>query len=375
MFSYTYSSTYSYYCGYYSFDFTTTSSPAYKWRINPTSSNAPYLGEPWSKMTVGRVKISGNEKWVGFIGGGYNASDCSGGGSCDTRGKGFYVIDLSSGNVLWSYTRANTTTMTYSIPATPAIVDTDNDGFIDTAYVGDLEGNIWRLKFCTSSQGSSCNTSNWSGGKLYNASGGGEGLRPVYSSATVAKDTSGNLWIYWATGNKSEPTAASTNEKVFGIKDNDRTTTYTLSNFENVTSVTNQCDDLTKNGWYINFTGNEKALSDITVFGGVVYFTTYTSDTTNSNLCARSGTSRLYAINYQNCTGMFSEGARSVSLGSGIASSPIISLKPGTAVPADLYVTTSGGSGTDAVTTRIDFNPPFLSNRTNMLFWKDKRVQ
>ncbi|OGW19002.1 MAG: hypothetical protein A2077_01325 [Nitrospirae bacterium GWC2_46_6] len=380
-FSSTYdSSTYSYYCGYYAFDFTTTSSPTYKWRINPTSSNAAYLGEPWSKMGVGRVKISGNEKWVGFIGGGYNDSNCSGGGSCDTRGKGFYAIDLNNGDVLWSYTRANTTTMTYSIPATPGIVDTDNDGFIDTAYVGDLEGNIWRFKFCTKSaitDGTCTGTAHWSGGKLYNASGGGEGLRPVYSSATVTKDASGNLWIYWASGNKSEPTATSTNEKVFGIKDNDRTTTYTLSNLENVTSVSSQCnnDDLTKVGWYINFTGNEKALSDITVFGGVVYFTTYTSDTTNSNLCARSGTSRLYAVSYQNCAGMFSEGARSVSLGSGIASAPFISLKPGTAVPADLYVTTSGGSGTDAVTTRIDFNPPFLSNRTNMLFWKDKRVQ
>jgi Tfp pilus tip-associated adhesin PilY1 len=373
-FSSTYSSTYQYYCGYYAFDFTNTLSPVYKWRINPTSSNAPYLGDPWSRMVIGRVKISGNEKWVGFIGGGYNASDCSGGGSCDTRGKGFYAIDLSNGNILWSYTRADNTTMAYSIPAHPAIVDTDNDGFIDTAYVGDLGGNMWRFKFCTSGQGSSCSTADWSGGLLYNASGGGEGLRPVYNSATIAKDASGNLWVYWATGDKTDPTAPSTNEKVLGIKDNDRTTTYTLSNLNNVTSAVQQCNSETDNGWYINFTGKEKALSDITIFGGVVYFTTYVPST-SANACEQAGTSRLYAINYQNCSGMLSGGARSIDIGVGIASAPIISLKPGGSLPVDLYVTVSGGAGQDASTTRVDFNPPTLSSRSNMLYWKDRRVQ
>ncbi|MEW6740472.1 MAG: pilus assembly protein [Nitrospirota bacterium] len=373
-FSSTYSSTYSYYCGYYAFDFTSTTSPVYKWRINPTSSNAPYLGDPWSRMVVGRVKISGNEKWVGFIGGGYNTADCAGGGSCDTRGKGFYVVDLSNGNILWSYTRADNTTMAYSIPAHPAIVDTDNDGFIDTAYVGDLGGNMWRFKFCTSGQGSSCSTTNWSGGLLYNASGGGEGLRPVYSSATVAKDASGNLWVYWATGDKTDPTAPSTNEKVLGIKDNDRTTTYTLSNLNNVTSAVQQCNSETDNGWYINFTGREKALSDITIFGGVVYFTTYVPST-SASACEQAGISRLYAINYQNCTGVLEGGARSIDIGVGIASAPIISLKPGGGLPVDLYVTVSGGAGQDASTTRVNFNPPTLSNRTNILYWKDRRVQ
>ena len=34
------------------------------------------------------------------------------------------------------------------IPGFPAIVDRDNDGFIDTAYVGDLAGNLWKFTFC-----------------------------------------------------------------------------------------------------------------------------------------------------------------------------------------------------------------------------------
>jgi len=62
---------------------------------------------------------------------GYNY--CNGSNCSDNRGKGFFVVDLSNGNIIWS-----STGMTYSIPASPAMADTDADGFIDTVYVGDL---------------------------------------------------------------------------------------------------------------------------------------------------------------------------------------------------------------------------------------------
>jgi Tfp pilus tip-associated adhesin PilY1 len=53
------------------------------------------------------------------------------------KGKGFYVIDLADGSVLWSYTNSNDSSMQYSFPAHPGIVDYDSDGYIDTAYIGD----------------------------------------------------------------------------------------------------------------------------------------------------------------------------------------------------------------------------------------------
>lgn len=373
-FSATYSSTYSNFCGYYTFDFTEPLTPQYKWRIAPTSLNAPYLGEPWSRMVIGRVKYGGNERWVGFIGGGYNAANCAGGGSCDTRGKGFFVIDLRTGSVLWSYTRADNSSMEYSVPAPPAIVDTDNDGYVDTAYIGDLGGNIWRLKFCTSSQMASCSsTSSWSGGLLFNATGSqGEGARPVFNAPTVARDRSGNLWVYWSTGDKTDPTAASTNEKVMGAKDNDRTKVYSLNDFENVTSEQNQCNSTIK-GWYINFTGREKALSDIVVFGGVVYFTTYIPSEGGS-ACDQAGTSKFYAINYETCDGALANGARSISIGVGIASGPVVTIGPD-GKTVTLYVTLSGGAGLSGGT----IIPPGLSflpsPSANMLYWKDRRVR
>ncbi|MCJ7494899.1 MAG: hypothetical protein MUP68_11790, partial [Deltaproteobacteria bacterium] len=66
---------------------------------------------------------------------------------------------------------------------------------------------------------------------------------------------------------------------------------------------------------------------------------------------------------------------RSLTIGTGIATTPVISFKPLGAMPPDLYVTVSGGAGTNASTTRINFDPPTLSNRTNILYWKDRRLE
>ena len=66
---------------------------------------------------------------------------------------------------------------------------------------------------------------------------------------------------------------------------------------------------------------------------------------------------------------------RSVVLGVGIPSAPVISLKPGSQPVPDLYVTVSGGAGMGASTMRADINPVSPSNRTNLLYWRDRRLQ
>ncbi|HOJ52414.1 MAG TPA: PilC/PilY family type IV pilus protein [Syntrophales bacterium] len=385
----TYSSGTPYFCGYYAFNMNDSLNPSFLW-VGPTFSDAstaaslgPYLGDPWSKMMVGRVKVwdggEEKEKWVGFIGAGYNAGDCAGGGGCDTRGKGFFVIDLNDGKILWSYTRLNNSNMNYSLPATPAIVDTDNDGFIDTVYIGDLGGNMWRFKLCRSADiYNKCTYTNWSGGMLFDSSTGN--IRPIYTSAAVARDTSGNLWVYWGTGDKTDPTAPNAQEHFYGIKDLDRTSTYRLSDIDNITSPTQTYNpnSTDKVGYRLQLTGQgEKILSDPTVFGGVVYFTTFTPASGNDP-CEQAGTASLYGINY--VTGgaaltTASGTARSMVIGTGIPSAPVVSLKPGGGSTPDIYVTTSGGTGISASTQRVNITPPGAANKTNMLYWRDRRIR
>jgi type IV pilus assembly protein PilY1 len=389
----TYDSTYSYYCGYYAFDLTNTAAipSSYYWHLGGTTkisaTDGPYLGAPWSKMVVGRVRYNSGgqeyEKWVGFISGGYNISNCSGGGACgvcDCRGKGFYVVDLSNGGILWSYSYGNDANMKYSMPATPAIVDTDQDGFIDTVYVGDLGGNMWRFNFCqaadmlTSIHPNSCGISgqtvNWTGGRLYRSAT----VQPIFTKATVVPDDQQNLWVYWGTGNKEMPKDTTTSDTLFGVKDNDRSTTYASGNLKNISTAgqTYNTGD-SQDGFYINLPGTgEKMLSDPTVFGGVVYFATYTPPTGSGDLCSQGGTSSLYGLSYTSGNGAFGGSSRSLPLGAGIASSPIMSMRSGSNI-ADMYVTLSGGSGISASTQRT--LSASVGSMINIFYWRDRRIQ
>lgn len=383
--SVTYSASYPHYCGYYALDVTGTSctassgsctppQPTYMWRLGGTSgipaAYGPYLAEPWSKFRMGKVLIGGNEKWVGFVGGG--------GGTDNSKGNGFFVVDLSNGNILWGFTHANNAAMDYGLVATPSPVDTDNDGFIDTVYIGDRGDNMWRFKFCRASDGATCNTGNWTGGMLFDSSAGSS-IRPIFTTATVAYDDQQNLWVYFGTGDKNDPTAPNAQEKFVGLKDNDRSTTYNYGNLENITSTSSIAVG-TGDGWYMNLPGNgEKILADPTVYGGVVYFTTYTPPT-GGDPCAQGGTANLYGVNYTTGAGEIDTGSgdsRTVGggVGSGIPSAPIVSLKPGSSLTPDLYVTTSGGGGTGANTQRVNFNPNSPALRNQLRFWHDMRVQ
>jgi Tfp pilus tip-associated adhesin PilY1 len=364
-----YSASYPYYCGYHALDITnTTAAPTYRWRLNPTAAQAPYLGEPWSKIYVGRVKINGSEKWVGFMGGGQNLSSCTG-TDCDKRGKGFYVIDLADGTILWSYTRANdATNMNYALPGTPAMVDTDNDGYVDRVYIGDLGGTMWRFKFCSYSSGASCNTANWTGGRLFTGTAGA-----VYSIPSVARDAKGNLWVFWGTGDRVDVTGTTAANKFYAVKDADAASPRVLADLINVTSAT-YTDSDTRKGWYVSLAGTgEKVLSDSAVFHGVVYFTSFTPDAGGAGTCSSGGTGLLYGIDFVGGTGVMPSGAKSKSLGGGVPSSPVLSYNPSTNQP-DIFVTSSSAIG--GVHSRpIDIVPAAMSNRANILLWRDRRIQ
>jgi hypothetical protein len=374
-FSPVYSASYPYYCGYYALDVTNTLNPQYLWHLGGTTAinaaQAPYLGDPWSKMMPGKVLIGGKERWVGFIGGGYNATDCQKftcGVNCDCRGKGFFIVDIKDGIIIKSFTLADDARMKYGLPATATILDADNDGFIDTAYIGDLGGNIWRFKLCTKADGLGCNDGSWQQTLFFDSSSGV--IRPIYTMPAAAIDKMGNLWIYWGSGDKNDPTAPNAQEKFYAVKDNDRTTTYNINDLDNITAAGqtyDNTDPLAKAGYYIDITGGgEKILADPVVFGGVVYFTTYEPPVNKP--CEQTGVASLYGVKYTSGGGVF-PGGRSMTIGQGIASSPVVSTGQG-ASTSDIYVTTSsGGVG------RVPFNPPGGGRRTQMLYWRDQRLQ
>jgi Tfp pilus tip-associated adhesin PilY1 len=379
-FSNNYDATYQYYCGYWAMNITNTYSPSYLWKITPTAAQAPYLGDPWSKMYIGRMLINGSEKWVGFIGGGHNLSNltiCAGdptAADCDKRGKGLFAIDLANGSVLWSVTHLTEGSMEYAFPAAPALLDNDRDGFIDRAYIGDLGGNMWRLKFCTPSDGSSCNTANWTVNRLFNGSGTSSSARPIYNIAAIAKDGASNIWVYWGTGDKVNSTDTTQRDLFVAIKDTDSVSTRTIGNLQDVSADGSVYNDPAKYGWYVQMPAGtgEKILAEPTVFGGAVWFTSWVPPV-GTDPCGQAGTSNLYGLDFGNGSAGIDNGSggkvRSLSLGAGMATAPTFSLNPNGG--SDIYITQSGGTGVD---TKWRPGPGGAGGANRILYWRDTRL-
>ena len=365
-----------YYCGYHALDITDTLIPKVGWRINPTASQAPYLGDPWSRMVIRRVRIGADEKWVGFIGGGHKVSSCSGAADCDARGKGFFVVDLATGSILWSFNRNSLGggAMNHALPAAAAVIDSDMDGFADRAYVGDLGGNIWRFSFCKASDGDGCTTANWKGSLFFQRDGN---TGPVYYAPAVARDVAGNIWVYWGTGDRLEPLAPKAgNDGFFGVRDLGKSTPLTSGNLQDISGATQQFTELhTKDGWYILLGGKgEKALANPTVFGGVVYFTTYTPDSGGGDPCEQAGTAKLYGISYIDGAGSFTDGERSTYLGKGISSVPLVSAGA-EAGKGGMFGWVSGGSSASGTPWKGSPTLKWPENRTHLLHWRDARIR
>ena len=397
-----------YYCGYYALDFTNapTALPSLLtvgsniWTLNPNGQMiGQYLGEPWSQVTVGRVRINGNETWVGFIGGGYDGVSCTSSRPvANQRGKAVVVFDLKTGNVLWSYhwnaannPNVGNNAMGYAIAAPVAVVDTDNDGFVDRAFVGDIGGNMWQFKFCMKADGNNCNTSNWQGSLLLARRSDGNNY-PIYTEASISKDNQNNLWVFWGTGDKVYPANLSNpGAYVYGVMpcsdSSGNPIACSISNL--ISSPTSYCisENTNTQGWYMQLTAPKQVLASPFTLSGYLFFTVFTPQA-GSNSCTLTGKSKIYGISIntgaaQYCSvgaGAFSGGATNVTIGTGIASQPIISIGPG---GMNIHVSTSGAGGQNGSTVEITgpgtgtgidnvlSHPPHSS----LIYWKDNKLQ
>ncbi len=409
----TYSAATPYYCGYYALDVTdsvTSSRPTLMWTLQPNAAEKPYIGEPWSKMQIGRVKIAGNERWVGFIGGGLAGSG--------DAGKGFFVVDLKDGTIIWRYTRAQNAEMNFPAPAAPTAVDTDNDGFADTVYMGDMGGNMWRFRLCprddnnpgcgAASYPSSCTTANWTGSLLFRSTSAERGSestsKQIFTQAVVTRDPAKFYWVYWGTGEYNDPITRpddsnDTKNRIYAVKENKEFTgTYTSANLKNITNsvycYSAQTEGCTiadsQNGWYINLSTNpltisdpggytinnpvgEKMISAPALFGGMLLFPTYLPQQGEDTACGQAGHSFLYKLDYLTGSGKADDGHRVDYMGIGTASGPTFSYQPGYG-SVDIYGTVSGGAGTSARTQSLG-KAPSTSSITNILYWKDRRLK
>ncbi|MBI2839412.1 MAG: hypothetical protein HYX75_13945 [Acidobacteria bacterium] len=151
--------------GFWCIDVTDPFNPTQLWDTDEhwTSTEQETLGLTYSTPRIGKIKILDagipTTKYVAFAGSGFhharessaadpNEANCGDGDCSDNRGRTFYIIEMETGDLLYSYLTddvADPLDNENKLLGGVTIVDENLDGFIDDAYVGDLEGRIWKF--------------------------------------------------------------------------------------------------------------------------------------------------------------------------------------------------------------------------------------
>jgi type IV pilus assembly protein PilY1 len=346
---------------YFALDITDTLKPKYLWEFphpgDPKISDYNdflnnILGQSWSEPVIGKVKIEkgGNlvERWVAFIGGGFDPSE-----KIDkdaTIGRAFFVVDIKTGEIIWqfSYDKDDPVKkwMNHALPASPTVVDTNLDGYVDKVYIGDMGGQVWIFDV-SFNELTKKSDSLWAGKRLFKAPKGGSEKHNIYYAPAVAFDNNGIPWVYFGTGDREDPKDfKNERERFYAVKD-DGSGNYPRDEGD-LKDVTLDKDntfavDATKKGWYIKLEKSgkqlEKVLAKPAVFNRLLYFTTYTY-TQSADPCAVAGVSKKYVVEFLSGGGALNVDdmsdilnppsdfvhKRSQEIGSGAPSAPVITV-------------------------------------------------
>lgn len=281
---------------YHALDVTDTTYPSFLWTFTDSK-----MGESWSEPAIGKVKMpDGTEKLVAFVGGGYDTAQNN------NSGKAFFVIDLATGAKLWEYFKDGVADdrqhMNFSLAANPTAADLNNDGFIDSVYIDDIGGQLWKFDVTAGTLSGGLVT-NWTGKRLFAAAPSQANPPPageyypaqaIYAPPALAFDANGNLWVFFGTGDRNHPNNTSAN-RFYGVKDNTTMTNGSALTESSLVDVTSGTGTVVQ-GWFFRLAGDEKVVAAADVFAKTVFFSTFTP--TSAVACGSGGgTAKLYAVN------------------------------------------------------------------------------
>jgi type IV pilus assembly protein PilY1 len=377
---------------YYALDVTNPVAPQYLWKISPDMADYTELGQTWSTPSIGKITYGAGEKWVAFIGGGYdtNEDNDNPNSSLNSKGRAIYVVDMLTGSLVrrFSVSDPGYSTMTYSIPTdTTAKIDMNGDGKIDRLYVGDMGGRIWRFDI------GDPNPSNWTGKIIFQSNPGRDGTtgRKIFYPPEVTLEYDGGNYemLFFGTGDREHPKGASTVDRLYALKDRNPSSPLTENLADGLVDVT---QDLlqdptytgdksairnslrTGNGWFILLVNSgEKSLSLPIVFNKNAYFATFspTAEGAGGDPCyVGEGTARVYIVEYTTGNAVFNLDLTN-DLGGPVISKTDRSEVIGTGVPSGVIVTFISGQavGYIGVGGGVD-RPPVTGRQYEQRYWR-----
>jgi hypothetical protein len=308
--------------------------------------NTAKMGETWSRPVVGRIKVlnggSTLDKYVAIFGGGYDKDfklsppdtvvDA-------TVGREFYIVDVETGQILYKAVDGKdgggATFKFAPMPAAPTVVDYNDDGYLDIAYIGDVLGQMWRIDL-TPDATVTPKRGDLVAGLLTGyqpfllfRTDPANSIQPIFLEAAAIYLSGGprpTLGVAFGTGDRANLELPSPNSsRFYFVVDANQTTTATQENLRNITPgapapggvpgpSNSGCNTSPCTGYYLDFlTRDEKTTS--TVFSTLGYLTLVTftppGGAGSSNACATEGNSigyRFFFLNGQAQVGYHTNG-------------------------------------------------------------------
>ena len=174
----------------------------------------------------------------------------------------------------------STQPFTAPMTGTPAVYPSNVGAIADHAYVGDADGQLWRIDL------SEQTPAQWSVGLAWDAYiDSSTAKREIIELAPVlSRDALGNVVIELATGNQTLLTAQNTDTRVWSLT-------------ETPSQAVGQKWNVSQN-WYIPFAaGTQRITGPMEVFNGVLYFATYSPQPTGSNVCSPNSAA-VWGVDY-----------------------------------------------------------------------------
>jgi type IV pilus assembly protein PilY1 len=169
------------------------------WEVSNETEGFTNLGTAIGKASIALLNYGGDKKWVAIFGNGYNS---------DGHTARLYIAELDSGAILEDIdTDVGGATNSNGL-ASPLVIDENGDGVAETAYAGDLQGNLWAVDL---RDGSAMTPR-----KILIAKDGEGNPQPITSKPEAVRHPLGGLMVYVGTG------------KIFGSSDKADTSVQTF---------------------------------------------------------------------------------------------------------------------------------------------------
>jgi type IV pilus assembly protein PilY1 len=330
---------------YYALDISSINSPEYLYTYSTS-------GQSWSQPQFMKVASgTSSTEEVFLITGGYDVYYDVDNPPDDPDGDSIIMIDAESGSEHLRFDSSDLSAMEHSIVyATASDTVDDNEDIVNQIYAGDLGGNVFAFRDNNDADDPKALDGSWQSLHLFTAESSGKKI--FHGSASVREyidywnsteedwQTVVGDYVFFGTGDRANPLRKDKTNYFYCVKNDwiteDITVSKSVDQFAtlNDTTVTDDNSELVmldvsdndiqdgteeeqravrealnkkyNRGWYFELENpGEKCLSAPVVYGGVVYFTTFTPDDGSGDTgdpCVNpsgGGTARLYAINYK----------------------------------------------------------------------------